>query len=92
LSDEYGFWKTSCSRHGPTFEHDVAARQRDEADRGARERRLAAARLAHEPDDPSTFDRDARARDRTHPSAPPVVVDDDVVELERAHSFLNGSL
>src|SRR5439155_25207703 len=68
------------------FERDRAARRRDEPDRRARERRLAAAGLADEPDDAAALDADARARNRTHPAAAAIVVDDDVVELDRAHA------
>ena len=60
---------------------------RHEPDRRARERRLAAARLADEADDLAALDAEARARDRAHAAtAAALVVDDDVVELERAHA------
>ena len=105
LSDEYGFWKTSWSRASSrgrprraerrdlaALEDDGSRRRADEPDRGARERRLAAARLADEADDLAALDAEARAGDRAHAAAAAaLVVDDDVRELERAHRAANGS-
>src|SRR5581483_8585539 len=107
LNDEYGFWNTSCSRTSAEgrarrqgrdvvlLEADGPLDDRHETDGGARERRLPAARLADEPDDPAGVDGQARTRDRAHaPAAAALVVDDDVGQLERAHgaaSCANGS-
>ena len=74
-------------RYSLALERDRTARRRHEPDRGARESRLATARFADEPDDASPVDAKARAGDCTHAA----VIDDDVVQLERAHRATNGS-
>src|SRR5207302_10913187 len=64
----------------------------DEPDRCPRQARLAAPRFADETDDLSTLDRQARPGDGAEaPAAGPVVLDDDVAEVERAHRGTSGS-
>src|SRR5581483_5768894 len=75
-------------RDRPALELDRAARRRDEADCGARERRLPASRLADQPHDAPAVEGEARARDRPHAAAAPLVVDDHVRQLEHAHLAL----
>src|SRR5207253_1229566 len=78
-------------RHGAALERDRPAGCRDQTDRSPRERRLAAAGLADEADDPPGRDGDARAGDGSDATAPALVLDDDVVQLECAHGWTNGS-
>ena len=104
LSDEYGFWKTSWSR---TSSAGRARRPSEVTGRPSKvtvplvvSTRPTAARASvdfPQPDSPTrptiraALDRETRAGDRAHAAAAAVVVDDDVVQLERAHAPANGS-
>src|SRR5207237_1904586 len=79
-------------RHRLALEAHRSLGRLDEPDRSPREARLAAARLADEPDDLPALDRQARPGNGADASAAAaVVLDDDVGQLQSAHRGATGS-